>query len=80
MVVLREFETGDASRLRKYLNNLRVTRFLTSSIPQPYEKKMLNGGPLRTANRVSSGLSSTIVKLRSISKKTVAYTSENTEQ
>jgi len=38
MVVLREFDTGDAPRLREYLNNPRVTRFLTSSIPQPYEK------------------------------------------
>lgn len=38
MVVLREFETGDASRLREYLNNLHVTKYLTSSIPQPYEK------------------------------------------
>lgn len=39
MVELREFKTDDASLLQVYLNNPNVTRFLTSSIPQPYEKE-----------------------------------------
>lgn len=39
MVVLREFGTDDASLLREYLNNPHVTRYLTSSIPQPYENE-----------------------------------------
>ncbi len=39
MVVLREFESGDAHLLREYLNNPHVTKYLTSSIPQPYEKE-----------------------------------------
>lgn len=39
MVVLREFTIGDTPLLQEYLNNPRVTKHLTSSIPQPYEKK-----------------------------------------
>lgn len=39
MVILRAFETDDALLLREYLNNPHVTKYLTSSIPQPYEKE-----------------------------------------
>lgn len=39
MVVLREFESSDASLLREYLNNPQVTKHLTTSIPQPYGEK-----------------------------------------
>ena len=36
MIELREFSHADARRLPEYLNNPRVTRFLSSRIPQPY--------------------------------------------
>lgn len=39
MVELREFKTNGASLLQVYLNNPNVTKFLTSSIPQPYGKE-----------------------------------------
>ena len=36
MVVLREFNIADAALLKECLNNPNVTRYLTTSIPQPY--------------------------------------------
>lgn len=39
MVVLREFNIEDAPLLREHLNNPNVTRYLTTSIPQPYTQE-----------------------------------------
>jgi ribosomal-protein-alanine N-acetyltransferase len=39
MVRLREFNINDAPSLRGYLNNSNVTRYLTTSIPQPYKEE-----------------------------------------
>lgn len=36
MIALREFKADDAPLLQKYLNNLLVTKYLTTRIPQPY--------------------------------------------
>lgn len=38
MLTLREFHIDDIHLLIEYLNNSNVTKYLTSSIPQPYKK------------------------------------------
>jgi ribosomal-protein-alanine N-acetyltransferase len=39
VILLRDYQKSDAPLLVEYLNNPKVTRYLTSSIPQPFTEK-----------------------------------------